>query len=208
MYVFNYEKILEDVPNIEDIFSYQYLEFYKRHLLVNDYKDELNNYYNNKHMSVNSIIFKFLNIEFSNFIKEKSEPSLEINYFNWRNNRNENNEEKAKLYSDNFYFKILDFIIIKIINCLEICENNDDSVCNICLDNKNISIKCNKCNLIYHKDCLIKYILNNFTYYDKDNILYYVINYEISCPQCRKYFLINFELNNNKISNKSNYKIL
>jgi len=196
MYLSNYENVLNKIPNIEDVFSNEYLEFYKRHLLIDEYKDELEDYYSNKQLSVNSIIFKFINIEFNNFIKEKNEKSLENNYFNWRNKQN---NEKAKLFSDDFYYKILDLIINKIVNCLDKCESS--VCCNICLDISNETIKCNKCNFFYHKDCLVKYILNNFKYHENGKV-FNILNYEISCPQCRKCFLTNFKLNINKTSNK------
>ena len=79
--------------------------------------------------------------------------------------------------------------------CLDKCEN-EDNCCNICLEKNNVNFKCNKCNLYYDRDCLIKYILNNFKYFDKNNNkTFYIINYEISCPQCRKYILSNFKIN-------------
>ena len=53
-------------------------------------------------------------------------------------------------------------IINKIIDCLDKCENTNNC-CNICLESE-ANLKCNKCTLLYHKDCLIKYILNNFDY--------------------------------------------
>ena len=82
----------------------------------------------------------------------------------------------------NFYFNIIYFIIF--------------------------NFKCNKCNLYYDRDCLIKYILNNFKYFDKNNNkTFYIINYEISCPQCRKYFLTNLKINTSKESYSSNKKL-
>lgn len=196
MYCFNYEKIFNEVPNIEDTFSKEYLEFYRRHLLSDNYEKELDNFYSNNNLSINAIIFKYLNMEFSKFIEEKSIDSLERNYLNWRDNKN---EDKVELFSDNFYFKILDCIINKIIDCLDKCENTNNC-CNICLESE-ANLKCNKCTLLYHKDCLIKYILNNFKYYDDENDkLYHIINYEISCPQCRKHFLLDFKINPSKDS--------
>jgi hypothetical protein len=208
MYFNKYEKFLKNIPNFEDTFSIEYLEFYKRHLFVDEFKDELDNYYSNTNLTIDSIIFKYLNLEFSKFLKEKSEgeKSLVENYFNWKNSKNENNEG---ICNENFYYKILDFIIIKVIDCLDKCENTNDC-CNICLENE-VHLKCNKCNLLYHKDCLVKYILNNFKYKDNENgKTFYIINYEISCPQCRKYFLTNFKINtcNDSNSSNKNYKIL
>jgi|TARA_B100001093_G_C26591058_1_gene911508 hypothetical protein len=197
MYCFNYEKIFNEIPNIEYTFSNEYLEFYKRHLLVDEFKEELDNFYSNTNISVNLIIFKCLTINFDNFIERENKQSLERNYFNWRNNKNEDNVE---LFSDNFYYKILDCIINKIIECFDKCES-EDNCCSICLEKNNVNFKCNKCNLFYDRDCLIKYILNNFRYYDKENDkIYNSINYEISCPQCRKYFLLDFKINKDSFS--------
>ena len=204
MYYLNFENMINKIPNIEEIFSVEYLEFYKRHLLGDIYKDELNDFYKNNNISIDSIIFKYFSINFDNFIEEKSKTSLENNYFEWKKDKN---NDKAKLFSDNFYYKILDCIINKMTECLDKCENKDNC-CNICLEKNNVNFKCNKCNLYYDRDCLIKYILNNFKYFDKNNNkTFYIINYEISCPQCRKYILSNFKINNSNQCYSLNKKL-
>lgn len=203
MYYTRYENLLSDIPDFEERFAVEYLEFYKRHLLSNSYKEELDNFYSNTNLTINAIIFKYLNLEFSKFLKEKSTNSLEVNYFNWKNNENNSNNE---IFSENFYYKILDCILNKIISCLDECDNINDC-CNICLES-NVHLKCNKCNLYYHKNCLIKYILNNFKYCNGENgKLYHIINYEVSCPQCRKYFLTNLKIDTPKESYSSNKKL-
>ena len=187
-------KFCGNIINYYNDFHIKYINFYKDSYkktnsdLIKLYKN--NNLLLNTDLSkyIDTYLFKIYKFKFEKFIKN----DLNENFIKENKNIDFKNN---KLFSNNFYFKIvtntIDYIIYN--NYIKYIENNDSKnteSCNICYDNicDECILKCNKCNFLVHYNCLKSYILINF-HYKENNCKYSCININLKCPYCRNFYI-------------------